>query len=146
MMMSVTTSALPAGSMASFFHDQPDQRRDRDRQHDCDGDGTPGFREEDRRHAAQHDELALRECMRSTALGNGLIYNASGVIISRRASSSCWAAWRRSSSPKPGCRSPSQSAGVAIAALVGLVVEKLAIEPAGNAEVVTLIIITIARR
>ena len=72
------------------------------------------------------------------ALGYGLIYNASGVINFAQGEF-IMLGLTEAGVPLP----VAIVLAVAIAALVGLVVEKLAIEPAGNAEVVTLIIITI---
>ena len=78
------------------------------------------------------------------ALGYGLIYNASGVINFAQGEFIMLGGMAAVFLTEAGVPLPVAIVlAVAIAALVGLVVEKLAIEPAGNAEVVTLIIITI---
>ena len=78
------------------------------------------------------------------ALGYGLIYNASGVINFAQGEFIMLGGMAAVFLTEAGVPLPLAIVlAVAIAALVGLVVEKLAIEPAGNAEVVTLIIITI---
>ena len=78
------------------------------------------------------------------ALGFTLIYNASGVINFAQGEFIMIGGMAAVFLVKLGVPLPLAIAlAVAIAACVGVLVEKLAIEPAGNAEVVTLIIITI---
>jgi branched-chain amino acid transport system permease protein len=78
------------------------------------------------------------------ALGYGLIYNASGVINFAQGEFIMLGGMAAVFLTDAGVPLPLAIVlAIAITALVGLVVEKLAIEPAGNAEVVTLIIITI---
>jgi branched-chain amino acid transport system permease protein len=78
------------------------------------------------------------------ALGFTLIYNASGVINFAQGEFIMIGGMAAVFLAKLGVPLPLAIVlAVAIAACVGVVVEKLAIEPAGNAEVVTLIIITI---
>ena len=73
------------------------------------------------------------------ALGYGLIYNASGVINFAQGEFIMLGGMAAVFLTEAGVPLPVAIVlAVAIAALVGLVVEKLAIEPAGNAEVVTL--------
>jgi len=78
------------------------------------------------------------------ALGFTLIYNASGVINFAQGEFIMIGGMAAVFLVKLGLPLPLAIVlAVAIAACVGVLVEKLAIEPAGNAEVVTLIIITI---
>ena len=78
------------------------------------------------------------------ALGFTLIYNASGVINFAQGEFIMIGGMAAVFLVQLGVPLPLAIAlAVAIAACVGVLVEKLAIEPAGNAEVVTLIIITI---
>ena len=78
------------------------------------------------------------------ALGYSLIYNASGVINFAQGEFIMLGGMAAVFLTEAGVPLPIAIVlAVAITALVGLIVEKLAIEPAGNAEVVTLIIITI---
>ncbi len=78
------------------------------------------------------------------ALGFTLIYNASGVINFAQGEFIMIGGMAAVFLVKLGVPLPLAIVlAVAIAALVAVLVEKLAIEPAGNAEVVTLIIITI---
>lgn len=78
------------------------------------------------------------------ALGFTLIYNASGVINFAQGEFIMIGGMAAVFLAKLGVPLPLAIVlAVAIAACVGVLVEKLAIEPAGNAEVVTLIIITI---
>ncbi len=78
------------------------------------------------------------------ALGYGLIYNASGVINFAQGEFIMLGGMGAVFLTDAGVPLPLAIVlAIAIAALVGLIVEKLAIEPARNAEVVTLIIITI---
>ena len=78
------------------------------------------------------------------ALGFTLIYNASGVINFAQGEFIMIGGMAAVFLVKMGVPLPlAVVLAVAIAACVGVLVEKLAIEPAGNAEVVTLIIITI---
>jgi branched-chain amino acid transport system permease protein len=78
------------------------------------------------------------------ALGFTLIYNASGVINFAQGEFIMIGGMAAVVLVKLGLPMPLAIVlAVAIAAFVGVLVEKLAIEPAGNAEVVTLIIITI---
>jgi branched-chain amino acid transport system permease protein len=78
------------------------------------------------------------------ALGYSLIYNASGVINFAQGEFIMLGGMAAVFLTEAGVPLPLAIAlAVAITAVVGLIVEKLAIEPAGNAEVVTLIIITI---
>ena len=78
------------------------------------------------------------------ALGFSLIYNASGVINFAQGEFIMLGGMSAAFLAQAGIPLPlAIGLAVLIAAAVGLLVEKLAIEPAGNAEVVTLIIITI---
>jgi branched-chain amino acid transport system permease protein len=78
------------------------------------------------------------------ALGFSLIYNASGVINFAQGEFIMVGGMAAVLLAQAGIPLPAAVVlAVMIAALVGLLVEKLAIEPAGNSEVVTLIIITI---
>lgn len=78
------------------------------------------------------------------ALGFALIYNASGVINFAQGEFIMLGGMVAAVLVQFGLPLPlAILAAVAAAALVGMLVEKLAIEPAGNAEVVSLIIITI---
>ena len=78
------------------------------------------------------------------ALGYSLIYNASGVINFAQGEFIMLGGMAAVFLTEAGVPLPIAIVlAVAITALAGLIVEKLAIEPAGNAEVVTLIIITI---
>ena len=78
------------------------------------------------------------------ALGFTLIYNASGVINFAQGEFIMIGGMAAAFLANLGVPLPLAIVlAVAIAALVGVLVERLAIEPAGNAEVVTLIIITI---
>ena len=78
------------------------------------------------------------------AIGYSLIYNASGVINFAQGEFIMLGGMAAVFLTEAGVPLPLAIVlAVAITALVGLIVEKLAIEPAGNAEVVTLIIITI---
>jgi branched-chain amino acid transport system permease protein len=78
------------------------------------------------------------------AIGYSLIYNASGVINFAQGEFIMLGGMAAVFLTEAGVPLPIAIVlAVAITALVGLIVEKLAIEPAGNAEVVTLIIITI---
>jgi branched-chain amino acid transport system permease protein len=78
------------------------------------------------------------------ALGFSLIYNASGVINFAQGEFIMLGGMSAVFLAQAGLPLPLAIAvAVGLVALVGIVVEKLAIEPAGNAEVVTLIIITI---
>lgn len=78
------------------------------------------------------------------ALGFALIYNASGVINFAQGEFIMLGGMLAALLYQLGLPLPlAILAAVALAALVGMLVEKLAIEPAGNAEVVSLIIITI---
>jgi branched-chain amino acid transport system permease protein len=78
------------------------------------------------------------------ALGLSLIYNASGVINFAQGEFIMLGGMSAVFLAQAGLPLPLAIAvAVGLVALVGIVVEKLAIEPAGNAEVVTLIIITI---
>jgi branched-chain amino acid transport system permease protein len=78
------------------------------------------------------------------ALGFALIYNASGVINFAQGEFIMLGGMLAALFVKLGLPLPlAILAAVALTALAGMLVEKLAIEPAGNAEVVSLIIITI---
>lgn len=78
------------------------------------------------------------------ALGFTLIYNASGVINFAQGEFIMLGGMIAFTLAQVGVPLPlAIAAAVLLAAVVGMLVEKLAIEPAGNAEVVTLIIITI---
>lgn len=78
------------------------------------------------------------------ALGFALIYNASGVINFAQGEFIMLGGMLAALLHQLGLPLPlAILAAVALTAVVGILVEKLAIEPAGNAEVVSLIIITI---
>lgn len=78
------------------------------------------------------------------ALGFALIYNASGVINFAQGEFIMLGGMFAALFHQLGLPLPlAILAAVALAALAGIVVEKFAIEPAGNAEIVSLIIITI---
>ena len=78
------------------------------------------------------------------ALGFSLIYNASGVINFAQGEFIMLGGMFAVFLAQAGVPLPLAIVlAIALAALAGILVEKLAIEPAGNAEVVTLIIITI---
>jgi branched-chain amino acid transport system permease protein len=78
------------------------------------------------------------------ALGFSLIYNASGVINFAQGEFIMIGGMSAAVLTSAGVPLPLAAlAGVAIVAVVGLIVEKLTIEPARDAEVVSLIIITI---
>jgi branched-chain amino acid transport system permease protein len=78
------------------------------------------------------------------ALGFSLIYNASGVINFAQGEFIMLGGMFAVFLAQAGLPLPlAILMAIALAALAGILVEKLAIEPAGNAEVVTLIIITI---
>ena len=78
------------------------------------------------------------------ALGFTLIYNASGVINFAQGEFIMLGGMGAVFLTQAGLPLPLAIVlAIALAALAGVLVEKLAIEPAGNAEVVTLIIITI---
>jgi branched-chain amino acid transport system permease protein len=78
------------------------------------------------------------------ALGFSIIYNASGVINFAQGEFIMLGGMAAALMVAQGLPLPIAVAlAVAVAAAAGLIVEKLAIEPAKNAEVVTLIIITI---
>lgn len=78
------------------------------------------------------------------ALGFSLIYNASGVINFAQGEFIMLGGMFAVFLAQAGIPLPLAIVlAIALAALAGVLVEKLAIEPAGNAEVVTLIIITI---
>jgi len=78
------------------------------------------------------------------ALGFTLIYNASGVINFAQGEFIMLGGMGAVFLAQAGLPLPLAIVlAIALAALAGVLVEKLAIEPAGNAEVVTLIIITI---
>jgi branched-chain amino acid transport system permease protein len=78
------------------------------------------------------------------ALGFSLIYNASGVINFAQGEFIMLGGMFAVFLAQAGIPLPLAIVlAIALAALAGILVEKLAIEPAGNAEVVTLIIITI---
>ncbi|HEY5281499.1 MAG TPA: branched-chain amino acid ABC transporter permease [Polyangia bacterium] len=78
------------------------------------------------------------------ALGFSIIYNASGVINFAQGEFIMLGGMAAAVLVASGIPLPlAILAAVAIAGVIGLIVEKLAIEPAKNAEVVTLIIITI---
>jgi branched-chain amino acid transport system permease protein len=78
------------------------------------------------------------------ALGFSLIYNASGVINFAQGEFIMLGGMFAVFLSQAGIPLPLAIVlAIALAALAGILVEKLAIEPAGNAEVVTLIIITI---
>jgi branched-chain amino acid transport system permease protein len=78
------------------------------------------------------------------ALGFTLIYNASGVINFAQGEFIMLGGMGAVLFVRMGLPLPlAILAAIAVAVLIGMLIEKLAIEPAGNAEVVTLIIITI---
>jgi branched-chain amino acid transport system permease protein len=77
------------------------------------------------------------------ALGFTLIYNASNVINFARVNSSCSAACSPWCSPGRPATARRLMLAIIVPAIVGVLIEKLAIEPVKGAETVTLIIITI---
>lgn len=78
------------------------------------------------------------------ALGFSLIYNASGVINFAQGDFLMLSAMVTASLLSKGMALPGSLAiGIAVTVLVGVVLYRLAIQPAGNADVVSLIIITI---
>jgi branched-chain amino acid transport system permease protein len=78
------------------------------------------------------------------ALGFTLIYNASGVINFAQGEFIMLGGMGAVFFVRMGLPLPlAILAAISVAVLIGMMIEKLAIEPAGNAEVVTLIIITI---